>query len=106
MMRRLVHYLIRLFPADFRHSYGADMLATFDDHWRERPGLHSAVRILIDLAQSALQENLDRTPGPGGVMGKRVGRRAWRRLGGVARQERRQGHPAQSRGKMVKHFTA
>ena len=56
MMRLLVKYLIRLFPADFRHSYGADMLATFDDRWRERSGLRAAARILIDLAHSAWLE--------------------------------------------------
>ena len=56
MMRRLVKYLIRLFPADFRDSYGADMLATFDDRWRERPGLGAAARMLIDLVQSAWLE--------------------------------------------------
>jgi hypothetical protein len=56
MMRRLVKYLIRLFPADFRHCYGTDMLATFDDRWRERPGLRAAARMLIDLAQSAWLE--------------------------------------------------
>jgi putative ABC transport system permease protein len=56
MMRRLVHYLIRLFPADFRHSYGTDMLATFDDRWQERPGFRAAARMLIDLAHSAWLE--------------------------------------------------
>ena len=56
MMRLLVKYLIRFFPADFRSSYGADMLATFDDRWRERPGPRSAARILIDLLQSAWLE--------------------------------------------------
>jgi putative ABC transport system permease protein len=56
MMRRLVKLLIRLFPADFRDSYGADMLSTFDDRWRERPGLRVAARLLIDLGQSAWLE--------------------------------------------------
>lgn len=56
MMRLLVKYLIRLFPADFRDSYGADMLATFDDRWREQPGARAAARMLIDLAQSAWLE--------------------------------------------------
>jgi len=56
MMRLLVKSLIRLFPADFRDSYSADMLATFDDRWRERPGLRSVARMLIDLAQSAWLE--------------------------------------------------
>jgi predicted permease len=56
MMRLLVKYLIRFFPADFRDSYGADMLATFDDRWRERPGARTAVRMMIVLAQSAWLE--------------------------------------------------
>jgi putative ABC transport system permease protein len=56
MMRPLVKYLIRLFPADFRDSYGADMLATFDDRWREGRGPRTATRILIDLARSAWLE--------------------------------------------------
>jgi len=56
MMRLLVKYLIRLFPADFRDFYGADMLATFDDRWRERPGPRIAARTLIDLARSAWLE--------------------------------------------------
>jgi putative ABC transport system permease protein len=56
MMRRLVNYLIRLFPADFRHSYGTDMLATFDDRWQERPGFRAAARMRIDLAHSAWLE--------------------------------------------------
>ena len=56
MMRLLVKYLIRLFPADFRDSYSADMLATFDDRWHERPGPRAAARMLTDLAQSAWLE--------------------------------------------------
>src|SRR5262249_53460498 len=52
----LVKYLIGLFPADFRHRYSADMLTTFDDRWRERPGLRGAARLLIDLAQSVWLE--------------------------------------------------
>ena len=55
-MRPLVKYLIRLFPADFRDSYGADMLATFEDRWREGYGPRSATRMLIDLARSACLE--------------------------------------------------
>jgi putative ABC transport system permease protein len=56
MMRLLVKSLIRLFPADFRDSYGADMLATFDDRWHERHGLRAAARMLIDLSRSAWLE--------------------------------------------------
>ncbi len=63
MMRLLVKYLIRLFPADFRHSYGADMLATFDDRWLERPGFRVAARMLIDLAHSAWLERRNTSKG-------------------------------------------
>ena len=56
MMRLLVTSLIRLFPADFRDSYGADLIATFDDRWRERPGFRAAARTPIDLAHSAFLE--------------------------------------------------
>ncbi len=56
MMRLLVQSLIRLFPADFQQSYGEDMLVTFDDRWRERPGLRVAARMLIDLAHSVWLE--------------------------------------------------
>ena len=56
MMRLLVKCLIRLFPADFRDSYGTDMLATFDDRCRERPGPGAAARLLIDLSRSAWLE--------------------------------------------------
>ena len=56
MMRLLVKRLIRLFPPDFRDLYGADMLATFDERWRERPGPRTAARVLIDLVRSAWLE--------------------------------------------------
>lgn len=55
-MHLLVRFLIRLFPPDFRETYGADMLATFDDRWRERPGPGASARMLIDLARSAWLE--------------------------------------------------
>jgi len=57
MMRLLVKCLIRLFPADFRDSYGGDMLATFDDRWREGCGPGTAIRMLIDLTGSAWLEH-------------------------------------------------
>ncbi|HUB82469.1 MAG TPA: ABC transporter permease [Bryobacteraceae bacterium] len=63
MMRLLVKHLIRLFPADFRDSYGADMLATFEDRWRERPGPRTAARILIDLVQSVWLERRGNSKG-------------------------------------------
>ena len=63
MMRLLVKHLIRLFPADFRDSYGPDMLATFDDRWRERAGPGAAARISIDLVQSAWLERCGNSKG-------------------------------------------
>ena len=63
MMRLLVKHLIRLFPADFRDSCGADMLATFEDRWRERPGPRTAARILIDLVQSVWLERRGNSKG-------------------------------------------
>lgn len=63
MMRLLVQYLIRLFPEEFRDSYGADMLATFDDRWQDGPGTRAAARMLLDLARSAWLER--RTPSKG-----------------------------------------
>jgi putative ABC transport system permease protein len=63
MMRLLVKFLIRFFPADFRHSYGEDMLATFDDRWRERPGPRAAARMMIDLAHSAWLEHRSTSKG-------------------------------------------
>src|SRR6266853_2199020 len=55
--------MICLFPADFRHSYGKDMLATFDDRWRARSGPQAAARMLIDLAHSAWLEHRSTSKG-------------------------------------------
>jgi putative ABC transport system permease protein len=63
MMRPLVRYLIGLFPSEFRYRYAEDMLATFDDRWREQPGLRAGARTLIDLAQSAWVERLTTSKG-------------------------------------------
>ena len=52
-MRKVVAALLYLFPAEFRRSFGADMLATFDDRWRERPGWRVAARTTFDLATRA-----------------------------------------------------
>jgi hypothetical protein len=35
-MRRVIAALLRLYPARFRRTLGDDMLATFDEQWRER----------------------------------------------------------------------
>src|ERR1700720_1289703 len=52
-MRSLLALLTRLFPASFRRTFGADMLATFDDRWRESGGWRLAARILPDLFRTA-----------------------------------------------------
>jgi predicted permease len=54
-MRRAVRALLFLFPANFRREFGSDMLATFDDRWREQPGCRLAVRTVLDLGAAALR---------------------------------------------------
>ncbi len=56
MMRGVVAALLRLFPTKFRDRFEADMLAAFDDRWRENPGPALATRTVIDLAASAVIE--------------------------------------------------
>jgi putative ABC transport system permease protein len=53
-MRLLVRLLLRFFPAGFRRTFGAGMLATFDDQWRERASVTLAGRALADLLGTAL----------------------------------------------------
>jgi len=53
-MRRIVSGLLYLFPAQFRRDFGEDMLATFDDRWRERRGWRLAARTVLDLTATAL----------------------------------------------------
>ena len=55
-MRTLVAGLLRLFPERFRLMFGADMLATFDDRWREQGNWRVAARTVADLTSSALIE--------------------------------------------------
>src|SRR5437899_2459337 len=55
-MRPLVAGLLRLFPERFRRTFGADMLATFDDRWREHGNWRLAARTVADLTSSALIE--------------------------------------------------
>ncbi|MBZ5621810.1 MAG: hypothetical protein LAQ69_24235 [Acidobacteriia bacterium] len=57
-MRLLVAVLLRLFPAGFRRTFGADLLATFEDRWRERRGWGLAPVIVADLVHSAFLERL------------------------------------------------
>ena len=52
-MRRVVRALLWLFPARFRREFGGDMLATFDDRWREQRGWRLALRTIFDLLSAA-----------------------------------------------------
>ncbi|HUO29136.1 MAG TPA: ABC transporter permease [Bryobacteraceae bacterium] len=61
-MRSVVAWLIRLFPARFRREFGADMRATFEDRWRERPGAVAAVRIVLDLIAAIMSERFGYHP--------------------------------------------
>src|SRR5690348_17337655 len=54
-MRGLVALMLRLFPGRFRREFGADLLATFDDRWRERRGWRLAARTTADMAESAVR---------------------------------------------------
>jgi len=53
MMRLLVRLLLRLFPAWFRRNFGAAMLATFDDQWRENASPALAWRTIAGLLRTA-----------------------------------------------------
>jgi putative ABC transport system permease protein len=62
MMRRIVAALLYLFPARFRHDFGADMRATFDDRWRERGSWQVAARTIFDLTISAVIQRFSNLP--------------------------------------------
>jgi putative ABC transport system permease protein len=53
-MRTLVRFLLWLFPRRFRRTFENDMLAAFDDRWREHHGWGTAARTVADLTSSAL----------------------------------------------------
>lgn len=53
-MHRLVNGLLYLLPVQFRRAFGEDMLATFDDRWRECASWQLAVRTVLDLAATAV----------------------------------------------------
>src|SRR5258708_24114355 len=55
-MRTVVAVLLHLFPAEFRRAFGADLLATFDERWRECASWRVALRVIIDLIHSAVAE--------------------------------------------------
>jgi putative ABC transport system permease protein len=61
-MRLLVRLLLRLFPAGFRRAFGAAMLATFDDQWREAAGPSLAWRTIAGLIRSACLLRLSTRP--------------------------------------------
>lgn len=63
--RRAVAALLLLFPARFRRTFGGDMLATFEECWRERPGWRLAWRTGADLLITAAKEHF--TPRPPAV---------------------------------------
>jgi len=56
-MRSLVAFLLRMFPAPFRRRFGGDLLATFEDSWRERAGWRLALRTIADLSACAVLEH-------------------------------------------------
>ncbi len=64
-MRTVIAALLRLFPTAFQDRHGADLLATFEDRWRDRPGWRPAVRSIADLLRSALLEHLSPAYGRG-----------------------------------------
>jgi len=53
-MRTVVAAMLRLFPARFRSELGADLLATFEDRWREQRSAAAGLRVAADLLRSAL----------------------------------------------------
>ncbi|HEV2691200.1 MAG TPA: ABC transporter permease [Bryobacteraceae bacterium] len=57
-MRFLVRAILRLFPENFRRNFGPDLLATFDDRWREHASFLLAARTIADLVRSAAAEHL------------------------------------------------
>ncbi|MEO8027280.1 MAG: ABC transporter permease [Bryobacteraceae bacterium] len=62
-MRTLVKLLLRLDPANFRHQFGADLLGTFEDRWRDRRSPAAAITIAADLVASAIRHRFE-TPRP------------------------------------------
>ena len=61
-MRRIVAALLYLYPSSFRRSFGADMRATFNDRWNERPGWRLAARTILDLLSSAVIQRFSIDP--------------------------------------------
>jgi putative ABC transport system permease protein len=63
-MRSVVAAILRLFPEKFQQDFGADLLTTFDDRWRERRGLRLALTTIFDLTRGAILEHVSRQPAP------------------------------------------
>jgi hypothetical protein len=57
-MGPLVAVLLKFFPARFRRRFGADLLATFEDRWREGADWRLALRTTVDLIRAAFLEHL------------------------------------------------
>ncbi len=57
-MRFLAAILLRLYPARFRRTFGDDLLATFEERWRERRGWVQSATIVTDVLHSAFLERL------------------------------------------------
>jgi predicted permease len=55
-MRALVVWLLWLFPPRFRHRFGADLAAAFDDRWHDDGGWRLALRTIADLLRAAAGE--------------------------------------------------
>ena len=64
-MRRVIAALLRLYPARFRRTLGDDLLATFDDQWRDRGNWRQATRTVASLASGAALERLHGCKGDG-----------------------------------------
>ncbi len=63
-MRRVVSVILRLFPKEFRRRFAPDMLATFEDRWREQGGYGLAMRTVLDILTAAVMEHFSKRPAP------------------------------------------
>jgi hypothetical protein len=49
MSEKIYTWLLRLYPANFRETYGDDALQLFRDRWRDETGLFPRLRLWLDL---------------------------------------------------------
>jgi putative ABC transport system permease protein len=63
-MRSIVKCLLYLLPTQFRRDFGEDMLATFDDRWREGEGWRLAAQTILDLTVTAVCLRFSRATPP------------------------------------------